>query len=554
MIPASRRCLPHAGTKRNVGGNIVDKNNKNTRNASRTPQRISVAIAGLALCTGIAFCGTIAAAEDAAQADQPAAQQATQAADPMAAGMSDFQQRDAGLYPDTAYNQTYLNAGNRGCNSCHESLDSVMMIGSNGSHPIERMGNTSTHNSTILDCMSCHDLHSGDYGMYFADALHAAHYSSATFTDSLNGNCWSCHAMTDSADLTQVGTWSMPLWEEIMYDASAGGFPDTATNAYTREFLQYQGHESGNVTDMSVDSATPFQVEMSQDLTDKDDMFVAINHNGMYGEEDLFTKENTFTITGVKEPKTFTYDDLLAMPQTTTRATMQCAVAGSAGHNIYNAEYTGVSLSYLVNEECGGLLEGNNSATVTAWDGWVNGGMNLPASEYVDNGVIALKMNGEPLTYEFGGPFSMIAPGMAGGPNTKWIKSMDFNHVDAPSDFISDTFPHLPGDELNPVSAAWFANDGETFSMADGVELKGYAYSFATHMGSALDKIEFSTDYGVTWQSFEVPDDFDPYQWTTFTFTWNPPAPGTYVIKVHGVNTDGLASETDAGIIVNVTE
>ena len=66
--------------------------------------------------------------------------------------------------------------------------------------------------------------------------------------------------------------------------------------------------------------------------------------------------------------------------------------------------------------------------------------------------------------------------------------------------------------------------------------------------------LEFSLDYGVTWHRFDLPADFDPYQWATFTFTWHPEKAGTYVIKVRGVNTDGLVSETPAGIIVHVEE
>lgn len=526
---------------------------KCTTNRKALVPRIAVACAGLALAAGLSAWGVAmdAVAEEAAE---PEAAEAVEEENSVTGGMSDFQQRDTGLYPDTAWNMIYVNPGNRGCNSCHESLDDLMLVGASN-HPIERAGNTSTHNITILDCKSCHDLHSGDYGMYFGDALHAAHYGSALFTDELNGNCWSCHATTDAADFTEVGNWSMKLWEEVMYDGGLGGFPDLVDNPYTREFLQFVGHPSGNAIDMDVDGATAYEVEMTQDLTENvSDMFTALNHNGVYGEEDLVDYDHTFSIEGVNEPRTFTYDELAAMPQTTVRQTMQCLVAGSAGHNIYNAEYTGVSLKYLVEELCGGLVEGNNMVAADAWDEWVNGGMSMPAEEFLDHGIVALTMNGEPLTYEFGAPMTLILPGMGGGQNTKWVRTMTFSHSDEPFDMPNYLYPLLPGDELNPVSAAWFANDGVEFSMADGVELKGYGFTLAEHFDSPLAAIEFSTDYGVTWQTFEVPADFDPYQWATFTFKWQPPAPGTYVVKVRGVNTLGWTNETEAGIIVKVTE
>lgn len=469
-------------------------------------------------------------------------------------GMPRFTDRSTGDFPETNWNRIYLNAGNRGCNSCHESLDDVMNIGGEN-HPIVRMGNTSTNDVTILDCKSCHDLHSGDYGMYYGDALHAAHFGSTEFTDTLKGNCWSCHAITDAAALTEVGTWNMKLWEEVKYDAGVGGFPDLPENEYTEEFLKYTGHPSGNNMDVDVDHEAKISVDMAQDLTtDLSDAFSALNHQGMFGEEELFDKSHTVSLTGVKNPRSFTYDELQAMPQVTKRATLQCLVTGSAGHNIYNAEWTGVPISYLV-EQCGGLEDGVNVVGADAWDGWVNAGMKLPVHEYLDEGIVALKVNGEDLPYDLGGPMRLVLPGIGGGQNTNWVKTIAFSHVDGePTDPIKETFPNLPGDELNPVSAAWFANDGVTFSLKDGVDLKGYAFAYAMHMDSPLAAIEFSTDYGKSWQRFDVPEGNDPYQWATFNFHWDPPAAGTYVIKVHGVNTEGLASETDAGIIVKVTE
>lgn len=476
--------------------------------------------------------------------------------DPLAniSNMADFTNRSVGDFPDTAWNEIYINAGNRGCNACHESLDDVMLIGAKN-HPIERMGNTSTNNITILDCKSCHDLHSGDYGMYYGDTLHAAHYGSAQFTETLHGNCWSCHAMTDAAELTDTGNWDIKLWEDVKYDAGVGGFPDLPENAYTDEFLQFLGHPSGNNQDMDVDHAPKFDVTMSQEVTeDLNDAFTALNHNGVYHEEDLYDKSHTVSLVGVKNPREFSWDDLKAMPQVTKRSTIDCLVAGSAGHNIYNAEWTGVPISYLV-EQCGGLEEGMNQAGADAWDGWVNAGIKLPIHEYIDEGLVALQINGEDLPYEFGGPIRMILPGTGGGQNTSWVKTIEFTHSDEePTDFIKDTFPYLPEDELNPVSAAWFANDGATFSLSDGVDLKGYAHAYAMHMGSPLAAIEFSTDYGLNWQRFDIPKDSDPYQWVNFNFHWDPPAAGTYVVKVHGVNTEGLVNETDAGIIVKVTE
>ena len=51
-----------------------------------------------------------------------------------------------------------------------------------------------------------------------------------------------------------------------------------------------------------------------------------------------------------------------------------------------------------------------------------------------------------------------------------------------------------------------------------------------------LDQIAFSSDYGTTWTVVDVPDDFDPVQWTHWTATWTPDEPGTYELYVCAVS------------------
>ena len=489
-----------------------------------------------------------------------------------------FTANSTGLFPDTEWNSNYLNAGNRGCNSCHADLNDVMDAAHAGieyDHPVTRVGFSSTYNATILDgCLACHHVHTSDYGNYFADAIHTVHYSSDTFTDTFSGNCWSCHVITDSASLTELGTWEFKLWEEVVYDGGLGGYPDVSANPVTQAFMQYRGHSTGFVTDVQApttesvsqaDEGTEagaeqgeseqggITVNLHQDvITDLNDAFTAVNHSGMYDEDDMYDFTHTVTITGVKEPRTFTYQELAAMPQTEVTATNQCVVAGSAGHNIYNAVYTGVTLEYLV-ELCGGLEDGVNQVYLTGWDEWENCALQQRLSNYYDHGLIALEINGELIPYDLGGPMLLVAPGTGGAFWTKYVKTIDFNVGETPFDFVETYADSIPGDELNYVSAAWFQNDGLDFALGEPVELTGYAYALATSV-APLAAIEFSTDLGTTWQRVDVPEGFDPMQWVQFDFSWTPESTGTYIIKVRGVNENGSVNVTEGSVIVTVSE
>lgn len=503
------------------------------------------AIVAAAVCLlAVAACGTPQTAE-------PSETNAAAGIDYKEAGFSVFTESDTGMYPDTAWNKNFLNAGNRGCNSCHESLTSVIEgAGLPADHPVPKVGYANDRNVTILDgCLSCHDVHSADYGNYFADAIHNAHYSNVGFTEELGGNCWSCHAINDAPGITEIGNTDWVLWEQVMYEGALGGFPDASDYPLTREFLRLNGHDSGYVTDVAATEQPEINVEMSQDLSDLEDAFVALNHP-TYGPDFLYDPTHTFTVSGVNEPREFSLEDLQAMPQTTQRATLQCAVAGSAGHNIYNAEYEGVMLSDII-EACGGLEEGVTGVRMTGWDDWECANIAWPISNY-DNAMVALKINGEDMPYEYGGPMVVIVPGAPGGPNCKFIKTIDFTNEEA-MDLVGALYQNVPGDVLPAVSAAWFQNDGLEYKLGDTVELTGYAYALATSV-APLDKIEFSTDLGATWTTLDVPEDYDPYQWVTFNFSWTPDTAGTHIIKVRGVNDDGYLSNIDGSIIVTVTE
>lgn len=467
-------------------------------------------------------------------------------------GFSDFTVPDTGLFPDTEWNKRYLNAGNRGCNSCHESLQTVVEnSGLVADHPVPLAGFANSRNVTILDgCLSCHAVHSADYGNYFADAIHSVHYQNRGFTETMGGNCWTCHAINDAAGITEIGTTDWVLWEQVMYEGGLGGFPDTVANPLTREFLRQLGHESGFVTDVSATEEPKIDVELHQDLTDLSDRFICLNHSGLHNEDDLFDPSHTVTVSGVNKPREFTLKDLQGMKQTTKRATAQCAVAGSAGHNIYNAEYEGVLLADII-EACGGLVEGSNQVSVTGWDEWECANIAWPLTNYAD-ALIALKMDGEDLTYEFGGPMCLIIPGAPSGPWCKFVKTIEFSKGE-PIDLVGALYQNVPGDVLPAVSAAWFENDGLEFKLGEEVKLTGYGYAFSKSV-APLARLEFSTDLGVTWVPVEVPADFDPNQWVNFEFSWTPETAGTHIIKVRGVNTEDYLSNIDGSIIVTVTE
>ena len=74
-------------------------------------------------------------------------------------------------------------------------------------------------------------------------------------------------------------------------------------------------------------------------------------------------------VTGLTEEKSFTLEDLKALPQTKKTIAFPCAANAIGSYQIGNVPVTGVLLSDLV-EACGGAKEGVVAVGPNAADGW----------------------------------------------------------------------------------------------------------------------------------------------------------------------------------------
>lgn len=500
-----------------------------------------------------AFCVTMVASMTAvcgctpAKASDDAKDQAS--VEPTAAAVSDlsFFNNDPGLYPDTYTNNQLLNIGNRGCNSCHPDLAAKM--GDPTRPALHAVVETGYGKSlTIKDCGSCHGLAAGFYSPNLSDLIHGAHYSNEVFVNTYNGNCWSCHSTARNAE----GEWEIVMWEEIMYEPTLGGYYDAISNPKSREWVRDHGHGSDFLTGTQVDSNPTIEVTMNQDVTAVEDKFVVYNYPpDNLDMEAICDPNNTFTLKGVVNETTFTLDELKAMPATELTAAHVCVTNGQGGILIGNYAYKGVKVMDLV-EACGGFAEGVNMGIFLCYDNWrfASNPISLPMWE---DAVLAYEINGEPLNMETGSPTCLVLPGMPAGMWGKYMKEITFIESEVTYDILAKaTQKEAYQGLMNYINSGWFENDGIEVALGESVELTGWAWGW-TDTNSAVDKLAFSLDGGVTWIEEEVPADFDPNQLTQFTFNWTPATAGTYIVKVNAFNEDGVAQYVNSSIIVNVT-
>jgi DMSO/TMAO reductase YedYZ molybdopterin-dependent catalytic subunit len=147
-------------------------------------------------------------------------------------------------------------------------------------------------------------------------------------------------------------------------------------------------------------------------------------------------EEWTFKIDGlVDEPVSWTWEELMALPQETFTVDIHCVTSWSK----LDTGWTGVSLDTL--------LEGIETAAeyVVAW---CDGGYttNLPLEDVeLGKAWIVHTFNGEPLEPEHGGPARLLVPHLYFWKSAKWVRGLTLSLDDQPGFWETNGY-HNRGD------------------------------------------------------------------------------------------------------------
>ncbi|MCX4243803.1 molybdopterin-dependent oxidoreductase [Paraliomyxa miuraensis] len=254
-------------------------------------------------------------------------------------------------------------------------------------------------------------------------------------------------------------------------------------------------------------------------------------------------------VSGVASPRSFTLDELRALPQEERVLVMECAgngnhLMGSAGL-VGQARWTGPSLATVL-EACGGP----GPATHFAFHGLdpipvvrrgYHYGLSLPELTQA-RALLALEMNGEPLPRPRGFPLRMVVPGIYSMSHVKWL-----GHIEgktAPHMGIHNRLVFTNKERRNGrwvrVQARWIGLKSMVTRcqrIDGGWRLTGWAWGGS----EPIDRVEITTDGGKTWHQAQLhapgeyfgedmpPESFE-HAWSVFDFRWRNPAPGRHVV------------------------
>jgi sulfite oxidase len=182
----------------------------------------------------------------------------------------------------------------------------------------------------------------------------------------------------------------------------------------------------------------------------------------------------------------------------------------------------------------------------------------IPIEKAMDpDTLLAMQMNGAPLTKHHGYPVRALTPGWIGAASCKWLNDvrvlnkeyegnfmkpgyrMPNNLVTKGGDIIGDTTPIT---RLNVKSLITHPSDGTKVKVGRPVQISGVAWA-----GDAdVTKVEVSTD-GQSWQPAQLGKDHDKYSWRLWQYAWKPAKAGEYTILVRASDSTGRVQPDEPG-------
>jgi DMSO/TMAO reductase YedYZ molybdopterin-dependent catalytic subunit len=120
----------------------------------------------------------------------------------------------------------------------------------------------------------------------------------------------------------------------------------------------------------------------------------------------------------VRNPRSFSYQELLALPRAHQVSTFHCVT----GWIVRNVHWSGVRFDHLLE-----LVEPLPSATALRFDSLevpYNDSLTLP-QVHLPEVMLALEMDGQPLTRPHGSPARVVIPEMYGYKGVKWVSRIE---------------------------------------------------------------------------------------------------------------------------------
>lgn len=233
----------------------------------------------------------------------------------------------------------------------------------------------------------------------------------------------------------------------------------------------------------------------------------------------------------VRNPRTYTYQELLDRPLQEHFVTLTCVSNEVGGQLAGNGLWLGVPLSELLDEV--EPEDGADQIVSTSVEGFTIGTPTKVARE-TEGAMIALALNGEPLSTERGFPARMIVPGLYGYVSAcKWITEMELTS-------FAETDPYWVRRgwaEQAPIKMSSRVDTPRPLSrVAVGRPVPVAGVAWAQTRG--ISKVEVRIGDGA-WQEARLAGAVNDDTWRQWVLEWTPESTGTTTLTVRAYDGDG---------------
>jgi DMSO/TMAO reductase YedYZ molybdopterin-dependent catalytic subunit len=257
--------------------------------------------------------------------------------------------------------------------------------------------------------------------------------------------------------------------------------------------------------------------------------------------------------------------DLRAMPQRSLEVVLECAGNGRTRMRplppgtpwgeraVACAAFTGVPLRDLMERPTGavellfvGADQGEAHGHHMAYE------RSLPVERALHpDTLVAIAMNGEPLTAEHGAPARLLVPGWYGMASVKWLTDVKALSKPFAGFYQKDHYVFRgQGDGLDdaPVTLMRVKSiftsplEGARLPLGRPARVAGHAWSGA----APIERVDLSDDGGRTWRPTRLDKPGSPYAWTPWHVDWIPAQAGRTTLLARATDAAGNAQPLEA--------
>lgn len=441
-----------------------------------------------------------------------------------------------------SYNTYWLDADNRGCESCHADMNALLK-NLPYEHPVA-WNDELDNKTTLQQCLFCHSYAPGYISKQyeFGTLMHGIHFGALgkeKFATEYEGNCMSCHNATENGG-------GMEMWDLTKYERLWG----------INDVENVQGEFSID-QEKTQNQDGVFSYDWMHAYYDNMRHGAGVNGLNLDMPQSLFD-EWTITVDGnVNAEYTAKLPDLIKEAEAagavvTKTSKMVCNWNPVGGGGVTNTEITGIPVSWLI-EKAGGYKDDTTGVRALRAD--ESSKRAFPKNKVDTNeALLVYKIGGEYLDATRGYPCTNWVEGVDAQINSKQIDTYRVTNEDID---YTDKWAGNPNGWQNEDNVAMNKPNATILGVPDGLLVQnGQPYTFNGYVDGYDENIaymEFSLDRGKTWTKFDI-DSMDRNKMLWWSFSYTPQIEGAYCLTVRAATESGQTSFETQTVLFNAKD